>query len=35
VEARVNILNPVGSSDNMDIGELKEKYGDKITLMGE
>jgi len=34
VEAGVDILNPVGPSDNMDLGELKEKHGDKITFMG-
>jgi len=34
VKAGIDILNPVGPSDNMNLGELKEKYGDKITFMG-
>ena len=34
VEAGVDILNPVGPSDNMDLKKLKKNYGDKITLMG-
>jgi len=34
VEAGIDILNPVGPSDNMNLKELKAKYGDKITLMG-
>jgi len=34
VEAGIDILNPVGPSDNMDLKELKAKYGERITLMG-
>jgi len=34
VKARLDILNPVGPSDNMDLKELKEKYGDKLCLQG-
>ncbi len=34
VEAGIDILNPVGPFDNMDLGELKERYGDRITFMG-
>lgn len=34
VEAGIDILNPVGPSDNMNLKELKVKYGNKITLMG-
>jgi len=34
VEAGVDILNPVGPTDNMNLSEIKEKYGDKMTFMG-
>jgi uroporphyrinogen decarboxylase len=34
VEAGVDILNPVGPTDNMNLAEIKEKYGDRITLLG-
>ena len=34
VEAGIDILNPVGPSDNMNLKELKAKYGNKITFMG-
>jgi len=34
VDAGLDILNPIGPSDNMDLGALKEKYGDKLCLQG-
>jgi len=34
VEAGVDILNPVGPTDNMNLAEIKEQYGDQITLLG-
>jgi len=34
IEAGIDILDPVGPSDGMDLKKLKEKYGDKITFMG-
>lgn len=34
VNAGVDTLNPVGSTDNMNLAETKEKYGDKITILG-
>jgi len=34
VEADLDILNPVGPSDNMDLGILKEKYGDRLCFQG-
>jgi uroporphyrinogen-III decarboxylase len=34
VHARLDVLNPVGPSDNMDLELLKEKYGDKICFQG-
>ena len=34
VDAGVDILNPVGPTDGMNLVEIKEKYGDKITIMG-
>lgn len=34
VDAGIDILNPVGPSDNMDLRELKAKYGNRITFMG-
>ena len=34
VDAGLDILNPIGPSDNMDLAALKEKYGEKICLQG-
>jgi uroporphyrinogen decarboxylase len=34
VDARIDAINNVGPGDNMDLAELKEKYGDRITLHG-
>lgn len=34
VDAGVDILNPVGPTDNMDLRKIKEKYGNEITIMG-
>ena len=34
IEAGVDIINPVGPTDNMDLAEVKQKYGDKVTLFG-
>jgi len=34
VEAGIDAINNVGPGDNMNLAELKEKYGDKITLHG-
>lgn len=34
VEAGIDILDPLGPSDNIDLREVKKKYGDKITLFG-
>jgi len=34
VEAEVDILNPVGPTDNMDLAEIKERFGDRITILG-
>lgn len=34
VKAKLDILNPVGPTDNMNLAELKEKYGDHLTLQG-
>ena len=34
VEAGVDMLNPVGPTDNMNLAALKEEYGDQITLVG-
>ena len=34
VDAGLDILNPIGPSDNMDLAALKEKYGDKLCLQG-
>jgi len=34
VEAGIDILNPVGPGDGMDLGQLKRRYGDKITFLG-
>ncbi len=34
VEAGIDILNPVGPSDGMNLRELKAKYGAKITFLG-
>jgi uroporphyrinogen decarboxylase len=34
VEAGLDVLNPVGPMDNMDLKTLKEKYGDDICFQG-
>ncbi|MBI2940520.1 MAG: hypothetical protein HYY04_08790 [Chloroflexi bacterium] len=34
IDAGIDMLNPVGPSDNMVLGELKARYGDRITLVG-
>lgn len=33
-EVRIDALNPIEPVAGMDIGEVKEKYGDKIALIG-
>jgi uroporphyrinogen decarboxylase len=33
-EAHIDILNPVGPSDGMELAQLKARYGDRMTLMG-
>lgn len=34
VNAKLDVLNPIGPSDNMDLKALKENYGDKLCLQG-
>jgi len=34
VEAQLDVLNPIGPSDNMNLAFLKEKFGDKLCLQG-
>lgn len=34
IETGIDILDPVGPSDSMDIRTIKETYGKRITLMG-
>lgn len=34
VKAKLDMLNPIGPTDNMDLKTLKEKYGDKLCLLG-
>jgi uroporphyrinogen decarboxylase len=34
VEAGIDILNPVGPSDGMNLGGLKARFGDRMTLQG-
>ena len=34
VEAGIDAINNMGPGDNMDLAELKEKHGDRITLHG-
>ncbi|MFI4912328.1 MAG: uroporphyrinogen decarboxylase family protein [Sedimentisphaeraceae bacterium JB056] len=34
VEAGVDMVNPIGPSDNNDLAEFKENWGDKITING-
>ncbi len=34
VNAHLDVLNPIGPSDNMDLKRLKENYGDKLCLQG-
>jgi len=33
-KAGLDVLNPVGPTDNMDLKSLKENYGDKICFLG-
>jgi hypothetical protein len=33
-KAGLNMLNPVGPTDNMDLKDLKEKYGDEMCFLG-
>ncbi len=34
VEAKLDVLNPIGPSDNMDLEALKERYDGKLCLQG-
>jgi uroporphyrinogen-III decarboxylase len=34
IEAGVDMVNPIGPSDNNDLSLFKQKWGDKITLHG-
>ncbi|MEM3715672.1 MAG: uroporphyrinogen decarboxylase family protein [Candidatus Bathyarchaeia archaeon] len=34
VRAKLDMLNPVGPTDNMDLKDLKEKYGGEICFLG-
>ena len=34
ISGGIDLLNPIGPSDNMMLGELKARYGDQITLVG-
>ena len=34
VDARLDVLNPIGPSDNMDLAVLKERFGDRLCLQG-
>jgi len=34
VDAGLDVLNPIGPSDNMNLAELKEKYGERLCLQG-
>ena len=34
VEAGLDVLNPIGPSDNMDLAILKEKFGARLCLQG-
>ena len=34
VDAGLDVLNPVGPSDNMDLAVLKERFGDRLCLQG-
>ena len=34
VDAGLDVLNPIGPSDNMDLAALKERFGDKLCLQG-
>lgn len=33
-ESGIDVLDPVGPSDSMDLRAIKENYGDRMTLMG-
>ena len=30
----VDIINPVGPTDNMDLADIKKRFGDKVTILG-
>jgi len=34
VKAQLDVLNPIGPTDNMDLKNLKERYGDRLCLQG-
>lgn len=34
VETGIDMLNPIGPGDNMDLAAIKERYGSRITLVG-
>jgi len=34
VEAKLDVLNPIGPTDNMNLRDLKERYGDRLCLQG-
>lgn len=34
VDTGIDMLNPIGPGDNMDLAALKEQYGKRITLVG-
>lgn len=34
VDAGLDVLNPIGPSDNMRLEEMKKKYGDRLCLQG-
>lgn len=34
VNINLDVLNPIGPSDNMDLKKLKENYGDRLCLQG-
>jgi len=34
VKANLDVLNPIGPTDNMDLKSLKENYGDKLCFLG-
>jgi len=34
IDAGVDIINPVGPTDNMDLDQVKRRYGRKVTILG-